>query len=325
MSVKHVNVVGGARRAWASGLACAGVALLMWSGAARARAVEQGTARAATGDAAARADALEGQGDLAGARALLEAALRDDPARRDHWLRLGRLAHQARDFAAAAEAYEKALALRRDWRAMYNAACAYARLGARDKALTWLEATAATGAVPPAQLDADEDLASLRADARYGALRERAARAAEPCRFQPESNRFDFWLGEWRVHPNGGTQTAGHSRIEKILSNCVVLENWTGSSGWSGKSFNVYDRRSGTWHQTWVDQSGAITHFVDGRAGEGAMSFRTEPVEEEGVRTERRLTFTALGPDRVRQHSQRSTDGGRTWEDEYDFIYERMK
>lgn len=326
MSVKSLNV-GTPAGAWRRSALCALLGLVVAAGPARARA--EGGTRAASEPTTeadlARADDLADKGDLAGARALLEAVLRADPARRDGWLRLGRLAHQSQDFARAAEAYEQALALQRDWRAMFNAACAYARLNEREKALAWLETAAGTGAIPPAQLDADEDLAGLRADPRYAALRDKAARASEPCLFQPESSQFDFWIGEWRVHPSRATQIVGHSRIEKILSGCVLLENWTGTNGWSGKSFNSYERRSGRWQQTWVDQSGQITRFVDGQAGEGVMSFRTEPVEDGGVRSEQRLTFTALGPDRVRQHSQRSTDGGRTWEDQYDFIYERVE
>ncbi len=264
-------------------------------------------------------------GDAAGARGLLETLVGREPGRREAWLDLGRLAHQTGDFARAAEAYERALELRRDWQAMYNAACAYARLGQAERAWAWLEAAADTGSLGVALLEGDADLAGLRTQPRFARLRERAARASEPCRFQPESNQFDFWLGEWSVRPRAGGSVVGHSRIEKILSNCVVLENWTGANGWSGKSFNIYEAATRRWRQTWVDQSGAITDFVDGQAEAGVMSFRTRPAESNGVRSETRLTFTALDADHVRQHAQRSTDGGQTWQDQYDFIYERAR
>ncbi|MEW6208480.1 MAG: hypothetical protein AB1631_08935 [Acidobacteriota bacterium] len=39
----------------------------------------------------------------------------------------------------------------------------------------------------------------------------------------------------------------------------------------------------------------------------------------------RRLTFFNLGADRVRQFSERSTDGGKTWAVGYDFTYIRKK
>ena len=39
----------------------------------------------------------------------------------------------------------------------------------------------------------------------------------------------------------------------------------------------------------------------------------------------RHLPFFKLGPDKVRQFSQGSTDGGKTWKPEYDFTYVRKK
>jgi hypothetical protein len=38
-----------------------------------------------------------------------------------------------------------------------------------------------------------------------------------------------------------------------------------------------------------------------------------------------KLTFFRLGPDRVRQLSEVSTDGGKTWTTNYDLIYTRRK
>jgi hypothetical protein len=39
----------------------------------------------------------------------------------------------------------------------------------------------------------------------------------------------------------------------------------------------------------------------------------------------RRLQFIKLTPDKVRQFSQGSTDGGKTWKPEYDFTYIEKK
>jgi len=39
----------------------------------------------------------------------------------------------------------------------------------------------------------------------------------------------------------------------------------------------------------------------------------------------RRLTFTRLDPDKVRQFGERSDDGGTTWKTEYDLEYRRKK
>jgi hypothetical protein len=39
----------------------------------------------------------------------------------------------------------------------------------------------------------------------------------------------------------------------------------------------------------------------------------------------RHLQFIPAGPDRVRQFSRGSSDGGKTWQVEYDFTYDRKK
>lgn len=256
-------------------------------------------------------------------RTALERRVLATPGDRSAWLRLAQLHSAAGADAAAADAYDHALALSQDPRTLYNAACAHARAGHRDQAFTWLDQAAASGAIPVVQIDNDENLVSLRPERRFAEVRAKAQRAFEPCPHQAGARQFDFWLGEWEVRPNGAPNVVGHSRVEKILSGCVLLENWTGANGWSGKSFNIYAANEGRWHQTWVDQSGTLTHFLDGQWRDGALRFRTEPNLQGGQRVELRLTFHDLGPGKVRQHGQRSTDGGVTWQDQYDFIYER--
>ena len=70
----------------------------------------------------------------------------------------------------------------------------------------------------------------------------------------PEHRQFDFWIGDWDVQVSG--QPAGTNTIQLILDGCVLQENWTGSKGGTGKSFNFYDSAKGKWQQTWVDNTG---------------------------------------------------------------------
>ena len=70
-----------------------------------------------------------------------------------------------------------------------------------------------------------------------------------------EYRQFDFWLGKWDVF-GSGTQLAGTSVIESELDGCLVEENWTGAFGGRGRSLNVYDASTGSWHQFWVAAGG---------------------------------------------------------------------
>ena len=60
----------------------------------------------------------------------------------------------------------------------YNAACSLARLGRVDEGIAWLEKAVLAGFDDGQQLDDDEDIAALREDPRFGALRSAVGRGA---------------------------------------------------------------------------------------------------------------------------------------------------
>jgi hypothetical protein len=47
--------------------------------------------------------------------------------------------------------------------------------------------------------------------------------------------------------------------------------------------------------------------------------------QPDGSKLKRHLQFIPMGADKVRQFSRGSTDGGATWQVEYDFTYDRKK
>ncbi|HEX6645434.1 MAG TPA: tetratricopeptide repeat protein [Gemmatimonadales bacterium] len=84
-------------------------------------------------------------------------------------LHLGRNADAVRSYERA---FERGIPPGRNTRgiAWYNLACAYARIGDRDRAIAALEQAFAEGVNERRTYEQDEDLASLRADARFSAL-----------------------------------------------------------------------------------------------------------------------------------------------------------
>lgn len=136
----------------------------------------------------------------------------------------------------------------------------------------------------------------------------------------PEYRQFDFWIGEWDVTGQDG-RTLGRNRITRILDGCVLLEEWAGAGGGTGKSMNAWDRTSRTWRQTWLDNSGGRLE-LSGRMQGSSMVLSSEAPGPDGVVARQRITFepTDYG---VRQHWQRSTDGGKTWTTLFDGQYRR--
>jgi hypothetical protein len=101
-----------------------------------------------------------------------------------------------------------------------------------------------------------------------------------------------------------------------------LLENWTGLQGGTGKSINFFNAGTGKWRQTWADSTGNVAEY-QGQYKDGALRYEGESFPRGGQKVMSRLTFYNLGPDKVRQFAEQSTDGGKTWNVTYDFIYLR--
>ena len=114
--------------------------------------------------------------------------------------------------------------------------------------------------------------------------------------------------------------------IESVEGGCVIHEQYSNPGGYSGRSFNAYDRERKQWEQFWVDNQGGVHHYV-GHARGGNMYYEAKNVQFSGMKAPGtvRMTFFKLGPDRIRQLGEQSTDGGRTWTTMYDLTYTRRK
>lgn len=132
---------------------------------------------------------------------------------------------------------------------------------------------------------------------------------------------FDFWIGEWEVRLADGT-LAGSSHVESILGACVLLENWSGAGGSSGKSFNYFDPEGSEWRQLWVDALGGHMDY-HGSFMRGAMRFEGGNVRPDGTTSLMRMSFTPLDDGRVRQFIEESKDDGATWATWFDGYYSR--
>lgn len=249
--------------------------------------------------------------------------LREDPSNSMAWLHLGASRQKLKQYEAAVAAFQH---LEKDSRfaatALYREAASLAKLNRKEDALTTLDKAIDAGFVRLQLFQEDPDLAAIRDDTRFTKIVAKADAIAHPCAHQPESRQFDFWIGEWDVVTTEGHDPAGSSSIQLILDQCVILENWTG--GLNGKSFNHYDVATKKWIQDWVDSASSGIHF-EGALENGVMSYYADTVNTDGTHARRHLQFFKLDEDHIRQFSQQSTDGGKTWTVEYDLTYNRKK
>ena len=242
------------------------------------------------------------------------------------WYRLATSLHGMGEQEKSVAAYQKSLdAGLPKFLGEYQIALVYASMKQKDKALEFLQKAADDGFSQPDQLSDSAEFADLRDDARFAKALLQSKRNQKPCAYASENRQFDFWLGEWNVVTTQGEVPVGSSKIELILGDCVIQENWTGGGGGTGKSYNVYNQALKRWEQYWVDSVGGNIFFYGGLR-DGVMDYWTDELPQtNGTKLKRHLQFFNLGTDKVRQFSQGSTDGGKTWQVEYDFTYNRKK
>lgn len=137
----------------------------------------------------------------------------------------------------------------------------------------------------------------------------------------PEYRQFDFWIGSWTVTEGG--KPAGYNRIEADLQGCALFESWSSVAGGRGRSVNYYDRATGRWHQSWVDDRGGALE-LDGAWSNGRMVLEGERRGEQGAgRARHRIAWTPNADGSVRQHWQVLKDGG-PWETVFDGLYRKV-
>ena len=150
------------------------------------------------------------------------------------------------------------------------------------------------------------------------------AAKASPCG-APEYRQFDFWLGDWSVTSDG--QPAGTNSIYPIHGGCALQENWKGAGegGITGTSFNIYDKTSGRWHQTWVDAGGTLL-LLDGGLVGGVMVLSGERPARDGKGTAlHRISWTPNEDGTVRQLWEVSQDEGGNWSVLFDGLYSKAE
>lgn len=143
--------------------------------------------------------------------------------------------------------------------------------------------------------------------------------ADAPCE-AAEYRQFDFWLGDWQVS-NAAGNVVGTNSITVASGGCGLHERWQGAGGGVGESLNAYDRRTGSWHQTWVGGRELVLR-LEGGLRDGAMVLEGEVINGEVV-VRQRITWTPNPDGSVRQLWETSEDGGTSWSTAFDGTYRK--
>ncbi len=203
----------------------------------------------------------------------------------------------------------------------------YSLMNKDDSASAWLVRATALGYNSLNDLDSLPAFENLRKAPNFLSLRKQIYETVYPCSGNPRNHDFDFWIGDWTCYRNGTDVLAGYSHIESMAGGCAILENYTSTQAYTGKSFNYYDTVSGKWKQEWIGSGGPSDrqHYDQGEFTNGNMHFTYETTNPAGEKVKGNFIFYFISHDSLRQYQDLIDSSGKTLSVSYDLMYIRRK
>lgn len=196
--------------------------------------------------------------------------------------------------------------------------------GKPDAAVRELQMLADSGFTVVAAITGDPEINRLAGRADYDTLVAKMSAQAYPCQDRPEFKEFDFWVGEWDVTLANGTQ-AGTNVVQRAERGCVIIENWTSSTGGTGMSINYLDKATDEWVQVWNAEGGSQINIRGGMTDEGMRLVGHIHYVGNDTTAPFRALFTPLPDGRVRQFFEQSNDDGASWVPWFEGFYTRRR
>jgi len=85
---------------------------------------------------------------------------------------------------------------------------------------------------------------------------------------------------------------------------------------------SIFDRLSGKWKQTWVDNEGGYLDFV-GELKNGQMILQREASRPDGSKILQRMVWKNITANELDWSWEASRDGGKTWQVQWPIHYKR--
>jgi len=135
---------------------------------------------------------------------------------------------------------------------------------------------------------------------------------AAPCAANSENRQLDYWLGNWKIGAAGSSGNA-HSTVSLSLDKCLVVENWDGGRGHYGQNIFGYSADDKSWYGMFADNEGRVHVFTSGKVSSGSAEFEGTSRGPNGESLLNRVKVIRVGPNKVEQTWEKSSDNGVTW------------
>jgi tetratricopeptide (TPR) repeat protein len=276
-------------------------------------------------------DSLYANKNWAGAKMKYDSYLKTDDSNSIVWNRLGFCNQNLGLFPEALGDYNKSLSHRPSpivkSVATLRTAQVYSLMNKTETASNWLLRATALGYNSLNDLDSLPAFENLRKAPDFQSLRKQIYETVYPCSRNPRNHDFDFWIGDWTCYRTGSQVLAGYSHIEPMAGGCAVLENYSSTQAYTGKSFNYFDTVSSKWKQEWIGSGGPSDRqlYDQGVFSNGNMHFTYETTNPTGEKTKGNFIFYFISRDSVRQYQDVIDTQGKIQSVTYDLMYIRRK
>jgi hypothetical protein len=231
--------------------------------------------------------------------------------------REGREAEAAGRFLQAVSAYQASVSAGFPGpHAALGEARALAKWGDPDEATARLSKMFAKGFMQVQMLENDDVLLALVKTPALAGPYESARIKRFPCEKLGPHRDLDFWLGRWDVEAAG--VRLGGNTITRVAAGCALTEAWQSAVGETGSSLNWHDPNTGRWNQTYIGDTGAVSHYTGGMVGD-AMVLST-PARQF---PRRRMTLAPQADGSVAQTIELLPNEHDEWRTEFAAVYRR--
>jgi len=148
---------------------------------------------------------------------------------------------------------------------------------------------------------------------------------AAACKTDPNYRAQDFTLGKWEVH--SGDRKAAEVTMTKILNDCAIRQTWRVPGAESGAVDGVfsYSRNNGAWLYAFATDYNNSNYFLGRAVGTNKIEYTAPPRQlPDGTVRQQRWSLMLRPDGKISELSLVTTDGGRSWTQEYALIWTKL-
>lgn len=143
-----------------------------------------------------------------------------------------------------------------------------------------------------------------------GALETLVAQDTRPLVESADTHYYDFWVGRWAEVKDGVAATEPAFVVTRGVHPGALEEVWSGPI--SARGVRAWDKTAGRWMHVWVSANGLFQVWEGRRVGNDWYMYKEFVIDGDAYLS--RQAILRRGEKTAERLSERSDDGGRTWQ-----------